>query len=62
MDDRWLQVLGLVLIIEALLPFISPQGYRQAVLQMANTKDGTMRTVAFLLLALGAVLLMLSAH
>ena len=40
MDDRWLQVLGLVLIIEALLPFISPRSYRQAVQQIANTPVG----------------------
>lgn len=60
MDDRWLQVLGLVLIIEALLPFISPRGYRQAVQQIANTPDRMLRGVALVVLVIGAVLVMLS--
>lgn len=61
-DDRWLQVLGLVLIIEALLPFISPRGYRQAVQQIANTPDRALRAIAFVVLVVGAVLVMLSHH
>ena len=62
MDDRWLQVLGLVLIIEALLPFISPRNYRQAVQQIANTPDRALRTIALVVLVVGAVLVMLSHH
>lgn len=61
-DDRWLQVLGLVLIIEALLPFVSPRSYRQAVQQIANTPDRALRAIAFVLLVVGAVLVMLSRH
>lgn len=61
-DDRWLQVLGLVLIIEALLPFISPRSYRQAVQQISNTPDRALRTIALVVLVVGAVLVMLSHH
>lgn len=60
MDDRWLQVLGLVLIIESLLPFISPRSYRQSVQQIANTPDSVLRTIALVALVVGAVLVMLS--
>ncbi|OZB73928.1 MAG: hypothetical protein B7X28_01980 [Halothiobacillus sp. 13-55-253] len=59
-DERWLQVLGLVLIIEALLPFISPRSYRQAVQQIANTPDKALRAIALVILVVGAVLVMLS--
>lgn len=62
MDDRWLQVFGLVLIIEALLPFISPRNYRQAVQQIANTPDGVLRTIALVILLVGVVLVMLFRH
>ncbi|TDN65060.1 hypothetical protein C8D83_102131 [Halothiobacillus neapolitanus] len=61
-DERWLQVLGLVLIIEALLPFISPRSYRQAVQQIANTPDKALRAIALVILVVGAVLVMLSHH
>ncbi|MGD9499776.1 MAG: DUF2065 domain-containing protein [Halothiobacillus sp.] len=61
-DERWLQVLGLVLIIEALLPFVSPRSYRQAVQQIANTPDRALRAIAFVVLVVGAVLVMLSHH
>lgn len=60
MDDRWLQVLGLVLIIEALLPFISPRSYRRSVLQIANTPDKMLRGIAFVILVVGALLVVLS--
>lgn len=59
-DERWLQVLGLVLIIEALLPFISPRSYRQVVQQIANTPDKALRAIALVILVVGAVLVMLS--
>lgn len=60
MGQLWLQVIGLVLIIEALLPFISPRGYRLAALKMASTPDTTLRIVALIALGLGVVLLSLA--
>ena len=52
MDDFW-RILGLVLIIEALLPFISPKGYRRAVAEIARTPDHQLRIIAFAILMLG---------
>jgi len=56
MMDDLLRVLGLVLIIEALLPFISPRAYRQAVAQIALTPDSRMRGIALAVLLLGLAL------
>ena len=56
MMDDLLRVFGLVLIIEALLPFISPRAYRQAVAQLALTPDSRMRGIALVVLLLGLVL------
>lgn len=56
MMDDLLRVLGLVLIIEALLPFISPRAYRQAVAQLALTPDARMRGIALAVLLLGLAL------
>lgn len=53
MDAQWLKVLGLVLIIEAMLPFTSPKGYRQAVMQLAQTSDKTLRSLALVALCVG---------
>lgn len=60
MDHLWLQVIGLVLIVEALLPFISPRRYRAMALQMASTPDGVLRTIALVALLAGVILLSLA--
>jgi uncharacterized protein YjeT (DUF2065 family) len=60
MDGQWLKVLGLVLIIEAMLPFISPKGYRQAIMQMAQTPDKTLRGLALIALCVGVALVYFS--
>lgn len=60
MDSQWLKVLGLVLIIEAMLPFISPKGYRQAMMQMAQTPDKTLRSLALMALCVGVALIYFS--
>ncbi|MFP4252181.1 MAG: DUF2065 domain-containing protein [Guyparkeria sp.] len=56
MMDDLLRVLGLVLIIEALLPFISPRTYRKAVAQLALTPDARMRSIALAMLLIGLAL------
>lgn len=49
----WCQVVGLVLIIEALLPFISPNRYRAMVTQIAAMSDPQVRWFALVLLMIG---------
>ncbi|WP_407276826.1 DUF2065 domain-containing protein [Halothiobacillus sp. DCM-1] len=48
------QVLGLVLIIEAVLPFISPAQYRAMAARLSALSDQALRGVALVLLVVGA--------
>ena len=56
--DFW-AALALVLIIEGLVPFISPGAYKNMVQQMAAMPEKTLRTVGLLLFAVGLVFLMM---
>jgi len=56
MMDDLLRIVGLVLIIEALLPFISPRAYKQAVAQIALTPESRMRIIALVVLLAGLAL------
>ena len=44
-DTLWL-ALALVLVIEGLFPFVSPQGWRRMFVQLLQLSDGQIRTVA----------------
>lgn len=55
--STWLAALGLVLILEGLLPFIAPSAWRQAFTQLMQMADGQLRF--FGLLAVGGGLLLL---
>ena len=56
--DLW-AALALVLIIEGLLPFISPRGYRNMVQQMAAMPENMLRNVGLGLVLAGVVFLVL---
>jgi hypothetical protein len=56
--DLW-AALALVLILEGLVPFISPGGYKNMVQQMAAMPEKTLRTVGLLLIVLGLVFLLM---
>ncbi|MEM9531988.1 MAG: DUF2065 domain-containing protein [Pseudomonadota bacterium] len=51
--------LCLVLILEGLLPFASPRSWREAVSQLANFSDQTLRTIGGVCMLLGLTLLIL---
>ncbi len=51
--------LGLVLVLEGLLPFISPAGWRRLFTQMLQLRDGQIRFVALLSIVAGLCLLAL---
>ena len=53
--------LGLVLVIEGLLPFISPAGWRRMFLQVQQLQDGQIRFFGLICIALGLLLLVLLA-
>jgi uncharacterized protein YjeT (DUF2065 family) len=56
--DLW-AALALVLILEGLLPFVSPRGYRNMVEQMATMPEKTLRSVGLGLVLAGVVFLLL---
>ncbi|BEP92519.1 DUF2065 domain-containing protein [Acidovorax sp. A79] len=55
-DSLW-TALALVLVIEGLLPFLSPQGWRRAVSQIALLQDGQIRFFALLAIVAGVAVL-----
>ena len=59
MSDSLLTALGLVLILEGLLPFAAPRLWRETLARMAQLADGQVRFVALGALLTGLVLLLL---
>ena len=51
--------LALVLVLEGLIPFISPRGYRNLVQQMAQMPEQMLRNVGLVLIIVGLLLLYL---
>ena len=49
--------LALVLVIEGLIPFFSPNGYKSMVVQMAAMPEKTLRAVGFVLMLIGLAVL-----
>ncbi len=49
--------LGLVFVIEGLMPFISPSGLRRIFMQVQQLTDGQIRFFGFVSIALGLLLL-----
>ena len=56
--DLW-AALALVLILEGLVPFVSPGAYRNMVQQMAAMPENTLRAVGLLLIVAGLVFLLM---
>ena len=59
MAEDLLAALALVLVIEGLLPALSPRNYRQAVETIARTSDATLRGAGLTAMAVGALLVWL---
>lgn len=47
--------LALVMIIEGIIPFLSPQGYKNSMQKMLAMPESTLRVVGFGLMLLGAI-------
>jgi uncharacterized protein len=56
MDTLW-SALALVLVIEGLMPFISPGGWRRMFEQVFKMQDGQIRFFGFASILLGLILL-----
>lgn len=52
-----LGALGLVLVIEGMLPFLSPGRFRQALLQFAAVEDRPMRVAGLICMVAGVLIL-----
>ena len=57
MWDELVRAIALVLIIEGMLPFLSPDGWRQAMIQAGRLPDKTLRTIGLVSMVLGVVVL-----
>jgi len=55
--NELMSALALVLVIEGIMPFISPKGWRDTMLQASQLEDKTLRTIGFVSMLIGAVLL-----
>ena len=55
-----LAALGLMLILEGLLPFIAPQAWRETFKRMIELKDGQLRFVGIISIIAGLLLTLLS--
>jgi len=58
-EALWI-ALGLVLVLEGLLPLISPSGWRRVFTQMLGLRDGQLRFFGLLSVALGLLIVGLS--
>lgn len=54
-----LAALALVLVIEGLMPFLSPSGFRRTMEQVSRMPDRTLRTIGLASMAAGVILLYL---
>ncbi len=55
-----LVALGLMLVLEGLLPFIAPQAWRETFKRMIELKDGQLRFVGIVSIIAGLLLILLS--
>lgn len=59
MWDSIIPALALVLVIEGMLPFLSPKGWRDAMSQAAQLPDNVLRGLGFISMLAGVVILYL---
>jgi len=57
--NELLSALALVLVLEGIMPFLSPKGWRETMQQASRLDDKTLRVIGFGSMLAGAVLLYL---
>ena len=60
MSEKFLTALGLMLILEGLMPLLMPQSWRETFKRMIDFKDGQLRFVGLISVVCGLVLLSLT--
>ena len=56
-DNEVLFALSIFLILEGLLPFISPKLYKYLLVQMLNTEENSIRITGLILIIIGVILM-----
>jgi hypothetical protein len=57
MWENLIPALALVLVIEGMLPFLSPRGWRDAMSQASQLPDNVLRTLGFVSMMVGVIIL-----
>jgi len=57
MWDELLIAIALLLVLEGIMPFLNPAGMRRSLLLIAEMNDATLRTMGFVSMLLGLILL-----
>lgn len=60
MSEKFLTALGLMLILEGLMPLLMPQSWRETFKRMIDFKDGQLRFVGLISVVCGFILLTLA--
>jgi len=60
MLEDFVRAIALVLVIEGMMPFLSPEGWRQAMAQAARMTDKTLRTIGLASMLAGVLVLYLN--
>lgn len=60
MLDDFVRAIALVLVIEGMMPFLSPDGWRQAMIQAGRLSDKTLRTIGLASMVIGVMVLYLN--
>ena len=58
MTETFVLALGLVLVLEGLVPFAAPSAWRAAMVRVAGLRDGQIRFVGLVALVAGALLIL----
>jgi uncharacterized protein YjeT (DUF2065 family) len=57
MWDDLVRAIALVLVIEGMLPFLNPDGWRQAMIQAGRLSDKTLRVIGLVSMVVGVLVL-----
>ncbi len=57
--EDWLRAIGIVLILEGMMPLVSPANWREVFLRVARLRDGQIRFVGFGATLAGIALLLI---
>lgn len=57
MMEYWLAALGLMLVLEGVMPFLFPRAWRETLGKLAQLQDGQMRFVGLTLMLVGVLMI-----